>query len=134
MKAIEELVVPEDLRYSKDHEWARLEENRIRVGITDFAQSELGDVVFVELPEVGERFDRGDVFGSVESVKAVSELFLPVGGEIVEVNTALEDAPELINESPYDAGWIVLVRPDDPKELDDLLDREGYMDMVKSSC
>jgi glycine cleavage system H protein len=130
MKDVQELSLPEDLRYAKDHEWARLEGDQVRVGISDYAQDHLGDVVFVELPAVGAAFGRGDVFGTVESVKAVSELYLPVGGEIVAVNGALGDAPQLVNDSPYGDGWLVLVRPNDPGELDSLLSREAYLELV----
>ena len=102
--------VPEELQYTRSHEWVRREGETATVGITDHAQDELGDVVFVELPEVGAAFDAGDSFGAVESVKAVSDLYAPVGGEVVEVNSALEDAPEKINEDPYGDGWILKLR------------------------
>ena len=131
MKEISELNLPDDLRYAEDHEWARSESGNIRVGIDDYAQDQLGDIVYVDLPQVGDTFSKGEEFGSVESVKAVSELFLPVGGEIVEINTKLEDAPELVNNSPYDDGWMVLVKPDDPAELDALMDKNAYIEMLK---
>ena len=102
--------VPEELQYTRSHEWVRREGETATVGITDHAQDELGDVVFVELPEVGATFDAGEAFGAVESVKAVSDLYAPVGGEVVEVNSALEDAPEKINEDPYGDGWILKLR------------------------
>jgi glycine cleavage system H protein len=102
--------VPQDLQYTKSHEWVRQEGDTATIGITDHAQDELGDVVFVELPSEGDTFDAGDSFGTVESVKAVSDLYAPVGGEVVEVNSALEDAPEKINEDPYGEGWIVRLR------------------------
>ena len=102
--------VPEQLQYTRSHEWVRREGETATVGITDHAQDELGDVVFVDLPEVGAAFDAGDPFGAVESVKAVSDLYAPVGGEVVEVNNALEDAPEKINEDPYGDGWILKLR------------------------
>jgi len=102
--------VPEDLQYNKSHEWVRIEEDAVTIGITEHAQDELGDVVFVELPEEGATFDAGDSFGTVESVKAVSDLYAPVGGEVVEVNAALNDSPEKINEDPYGDGWIVKLR------------------------
>lgn len=126
MTETHELHIPDDRRYATDHEWAKTEGERVRVGISDFAQSELGDVVFVELPEVGASFERGQVFGTVESVKAVSELYMPFAGEVVEVNEALEDAPELVNDSPYDEGWMILARPSAPVELEDLLTAEVY--------
>ena len=102
--------VPEELQYTKSHEWVRTEGDNATIGITDHAQDELGDVVFVELPEVGDTFDAGDSFGTVESVKAVSDLYAPVGGEVVEVNSALDDVPEKVNEDPYGDGWIVRLR------------------------
>jgi glycine cleavage system H protein len=131
MKEIEELQLPDDVRYAEDHEWARVEADHIRVGISDYAQDQLSDVVFVELPEVGDTFGKGEEFGTVESVKAVVELYLPVGGEILAVNNALEDAPELVNESPYQKGWFIEVKPTDPSEMDTLMTREAYLEMLK---
>ena len=119
--------MPEDLQYTKSHEWVRIEGDTATVGITDHAQDELGDVVFVELPEEGDTFDAGESFGTVESVKAVSDLYAPVGGEVVEVNSALEDAPENINEDPYGEGWIVKLRTSDEA---DLLSPEEYEKVV----
>ncbi len=119
--------VPGDLQYTKSHEWVRTEGDTATIGITDHAQDELGDVVFVELPDEGDTFDAGDSFGTVESVKAVSDLYTPVGGEVVEVNSALEDAPENINEDPYGEGWIVkLHTTDDGSGDSDLLSAEEY--------
>lgn len=118
--------IPKDLLYSKEHEWVRREGSDIRIGITDFAQSELGDIVFVELPEVGDEITVNEPFGSVESVKTVSELYAPVSGTVVEVNEALEDNPEYVNESPYDKAWMIVVEPSDDAELDDLLSAEEY--------
>jgi glycine cleavage system H protein len=115
--------VPQDLQYTKSHEWVRQEGDTATIGITDHAQDELGDVVFVELPSEGDTFDAGDSFGTVESVKAVSDLYAPVGGEVVEVNSALEDAPERINEDPYGEGWIVRLRTSGQA---DLLSAEEY--------
>ena len=109
--------LPEDLQYTKSHEWVRIEGDTATIGITDHAQDELGDVVFVELPGEGDTFDAGEAFGTVESVKAVSDLYAPVGGEVVEVNSALEDAPENINEDPYGEGWIVKLRTTDEADL-----------------
>lgn len=123
--------LPEELFYSEEHEWARKEDNKVYVGITDFAQSELGDVVFVELPEVGEEFDVGDTFGSVESVKTVSELYAPVSGTVVEVNEDLEDNPEYVNESPYEDAWMIVIEMDDESELDNLLSSEQYKDVIE---
>jgi len=122
------LSVPEDLQYTKSHEWVRTEGDTAIIGITDHAQDELGDIVFVELPAEGDTFDAGEPFGIVESVKAVSDLYSPVGGEIVEVNSALEDAPEKINEDPYGEGWIVKLRTSGEA---DLLSPEEYERVVE---
>ena len=119
--------IPEDLQYTKSHEWVRIEGDTATIGITDHAQDELGDVVFVELPDEGDTFDAGESFGTVESVKAVSDLYTPVGGEVTDVNSALEDAPENINEDPYGEGWIVKVRT---SEQADLLSPEEYEKVV----
>ncbi len=120
--------IPEDLQYAKSHEWVRIEGDTATIGITDHAQDELGDVVFVELPEEGDTFDAGESFGTVESVKAVSDLYTPVGGEVVEVNSSLEDAPEKINDDPYGEGWIVKLRTTDEA---DLLSPEEYEKVVE---
>lgn len=118
---------PQELRYSKDHEWVRVEgKNLARVGITSYAQEELGDVVFVDLPQVGDEVDAGQGFATVESVKAVSDIYAPVSGKIVEVNQALADHPELINESPYEKGWIAVIEMSAPQELEDLMDADAY--------
>ncbi len=123
---------PDDLRYSKDHEWVRPEEDgsTLTMGITDFAQSELGDIVFVELEPEWEELDQESVFGTVEAVKTVSELFMPVAGTIVAVNTDLEDNPELVNEDPYGKGWLVKIKMDDPSQLDGLMSADEYAEMV----
>ena len=131
MKELSEVNLPEDVRYTKDHEWARPKGETFQVGISDFAQDQLGDIVFVELPEVGDRFERGDEFGTVESVKAVSELFMPLGGEVVTINEALEDAPELVNTVPYTEGWMLEIKASDPAEFDQMMDRDAYLDMLK---
>jgi glycine cleavage system H protein len=131
MKEIHELDIPEDLRFAKEHEWVRLEKDCVRVGISDYAQNQLGDVVYVELPQVGQRFERKEPFGSIEAVKAVSELYMPVGGEIIEINSALEVAPELVNQSPYEKGWLILVRPADDSQMALLMTRNEYIDMLK---
>ena len=120
--------VPEELQYTRSHEWVRTEGDTATIGITDHAQDELGDIVFVELPEDGATFDAGDSFGSVESVKAVSDLYTPVGGEVVEVNSSLEDAPEKINDDPYGEGWIVKLRTSGEA---DLLSPEEYEKVVE---
>ena len=124
--------VPENLQYSKDHEWLKVEGDVGTVGITDHAQHSLGDVVYVELPKVGEKFAAHGTFGSVESVKAVSELYLPVGGEVTEVNESLQDEPESVNTDPYGAGWMVRVRLADKGEVDGLLTAAEYEDYLKS--
>ena len=121
------MAVPEDRRYSKEHEWALAQDDgSVLVGITEFAQHELGDVVYVELPKAGDRVAQGAQMGEIESVKAVSDLYSPVTGEVVDVNGGLADAPELVNESPYDQGWLVRVKPDDASELGNLLDPGDY--------
>ncbi|MCA1634829.1 MAG: glycine cleavage system protein GcvH [Acidobacteria bacterium] len=124
--------VPENLHYSKDHEWIRVEGDTGTVGITHHAQDSLGDVVYVELPKVGETFAAHETFGSVESVKAVSELFIPVGGEVVEVNDALQDEPEKVNSDPYGEGWMMRIRLSAPGEVDSLLNSAEYEDFLKS--
>ncbi|MGM0654729.1 MAG: glycine cleavage system protein GcvH [Thermodesulfobacteriota bacterium] len=131
MKSIEELNFPSDVKYTDDHEWAKVEGDLVSVGISDYAQDQLGEIVFVEMPEIGDTFGQGDEFGSVESVKAVSEIFLPIGGEIVEVNSELEDAPELVNTNCYDKGWLVKIKPDDLSEMDNLKDQAAYLEMLK---
>jgi glycine cleavage system H protein len=130
MKEINELNLPTDVRYSDDHEWAKITGDTIKVGISDYAQDQLGDIVFVELPEVGDSFEAGDEFGTLESVKAVSELYIPVGGEIVAVNNELEDAPELLNQDPYN-GWIIELKPNNINDLESLLDRDAYLEILK---
>lgn len=123
--------IPSDLKYTKDHEWLRDEgDGTATVGITDYAQSSLGDVTFVELPEVGAEYGAGDAFGVVESVKAASDLYMPVSGEIVEINSALEDSPESVNTDPYAGAWIVKVKLSNPEEVAELLDAAAYADLV----
>ncbi len=117
---------PEELKYTDDHEWIRVENGKAYVGLTQYAQEQLGDVVFVELPDVGEEFEMGDSFGVVESVKTVSDLFMPVGGKVVEINEDLEDSPEAVNEDPYGDGWIVAIEIADKSQLDQLMDSEAY--------
>jgi len=118
--------IPSDLRYSRGDEWARPEDSRVAVGISDYAQQQLGDIVFVELPETGTSFERGEAFGVVESVKAVSDLYAPIGGEVVEVNASLVDSPEQINASPYGEGWLLVLLCRDAGEVEGLLDAEAY--------
>jgi glycine cleavage system H protein len=123
--------LPKELKYSEEHEWVKEEDGKVRIGITDFAQSELGDIVFVELPEVGDELEADEPFGSVESVKTVSELYAPISGKVVEVNEELDDSPEFVNESPYEKAWMVVVEPSDKSEIDNLMDAEAYEEMTK---
>jgi glycine cleavage system H protein len=125
------MATPKELRYSEEHEWVKTEGDRVRIGITEFAQSELGDIVFVELPEVGDELTANEPFGSVESVKTVSELYAPVSGKVVEVNEELNDSPEFVNESPYEKAWMVIVEPTDAGEIDKLMSAEQYEEMIK---
>lgn len=122
---------PEELKYTEEHEWVLIEDDIATVGITDFAQDALGDVVFVELPEEGASAEAGKSFGVVESVKAVSDIYAPITGEIVEVNEELPDTPEMVNSSPYEDGWMIKIKIADPAELDDLLDAEAYREFVE---
>ena len=131
MKEINELIIPDDMRYTDDHEWAGPGDGKVRIGISDYAQDQLGDIVYVELPQVGDTLERKKEFGTVESVKAVSELYMPIGGEVLSVNTALEDSPELVNKDPYKEGWMIEVRPSDNGELDSLMTKEQYLEMLK---
>jgi glycine cleavage system H protein len=126
MKDLSELKFPEHLRYAQSHEWIAAEGAPLRVGITEYAQDQLGDIVFVELPEPGKSLAKGAAFGSVESVKAVSEIYMPVAGKVVAVNGALEDTPELVNTSPYEQGWMIAIEPDAAGELEALLDSRSY--------
>lgn len=130
MKELNELKLPEDLVYTRDHEWAKAESDSVVIGISDYAQDQLGDIVFVEMPEEGDSFSAGDEFGTLESVKAVSELYMPIGGEIVGINEELEDSPESINQDPYGA-WIIKVKPDDIEEMSALLDRDSYFKILE---
>jgi glycine cleavage system H protein len=122
---------PKELRYSEEHEWVKVEGETVRVGITHFAQSELGDIVFVELPEVGDEVTADEPFGSVESVKTVSELYAPISGKVVEVNEDLSDSPEYVNESPYEKAWMIVIEPSNSSELDNLMTAEQYEEMIK---
>ncbi|ASV68416.1 glycine cleavage system protein GcvH [Cytobacillus sp. FSL W7-1323] len=122
---------PKELRYSEEHEWVKTEGDKVRIGITYFAQSELGDIVFVELPEVGDEVTADEPFGSVESVKTVSELYAPISGKIVEINEELSDSPEFVNESPYEKAWMIVVEPSDASEIDKLMTAEQYEEMTK---
>ena len=122
--------VPEELKYTKDHEWVRLEGDVLTIGITDFAQSELGDIVYVEVDTLDETLEAEEVFGTVEAVKTVSDLFLPVAGEVIEFNEALEDEPEKVNDDPYGEGWMIKLKCTDTSELDELLSAEDYKTLI----
>ena len=122
--------IPEDLKYTRDHEWVRIEGEEATVGITDFAQGELGDIVYVEVETIGESLDKEAVFGTVEAVKTVSDLFLPLAGEITAFNEELEDTPELVNDNPYDQGWIIKMKISDLSQIETLLTNEGYQAVI----
>lgn len=124
--------VPENLKYTKDHEWVRVEEDCAYIGVTDFAQGELGDVVFVEIETEGESLDKEEVFGTIEAVKTVSDMFMPVSGEVLEINPKIEDEPELINKDPYGEGWLIKISIADSSELDELLTPEQYNNLINT--
>ena len=124
--------VPANLLYTEDHEWVRVEGDEAFIGITDFAQNELGDIVFVEVETMDEELDKGDTFGTIEAVKTVSDMFMPIGGTVLEVNEALEDTPEIINSDPYGDGWIIKIKIADAGELDALLDADAYKNSIES--
>ncbi len=130
MKELSELDLPGDRSYTNDHEWALVDGDKVKIGISDYAQDQLGDIVFIEMPEEGDEFEKGDEFGTLESVKAVSELFLPIGGRVVAVNQDLDDQPELLNDDPYE-NWIVIIEPTDLGEMEDLLSSSTYLDMLR---
>jgi len=134
MKEIHELSLPDDVRYAEDHEWVRADGEIARIGISDYAQDQLGDIVFVELPPEGTTLAKGEEFGTVESVKAVSELYMPVGGEVTAVNAGLEDTPESVNSDPYNDGWMIEIKPSDPAEVEALMDKAAYLEMLKGSA
>ena len=121
---------PTNVKYTSEHEWIRLENNEAIIGITDYAQDQLGDIVFVDVTAEGETLEQGEVFGTIEVVKTVSDLFLPIGGEIVEVNPELEEHPELVNKDPYGEGWIIRIKPTDASQMDELLDAEAYEKII----
>lgn len=121
---------PQNLKYTNEHEWIRVEGDIAYVGITDYAQEQLGDIVFVDIPTVGESLEAGEVFGTIEVVKTISDLFLPVAGEVLEQNEALEESPELVNKDPYGEGWLIKMKPADVKAVEDLLDAEGYKEVI----
>lgn len=121
---------PENLKYTKDHEWVSVEGDVATIGITEFAQSELGDIVFVEIETEGEKLDQNEVFGTIEAVKTVSDLFMPITGEIIAINTDLEDSPESVNETPYKNGWMVKIKASDLSQIDDLMDASAYKSLI----
>ena len=131
MKEISDLNFPDDLRYAQDHEWIKIKDPTATLGISDYAQDQLGDIVYVELPAVGKKLPKGAEFGVVESVKAVSELYMPIGGEILSVNKILEDTPERVNKAPYDDGWMIEIKIENPAEIDSLLTKDAYLNMLK---
>lgn len=122
--------IPEDLKYTKDHEWIKIEGNVATVGVTDFAQSELGDIVFVEIETLDEELEGEEVFGSVEAVKTVSDLFMPLGGTVIEINENIESSPELVNSDPYGDGWMIKIEINDPAEIENLLSSEAYSNLI----
>ena len=121
---------PTNVKYTKEHEWIRLEGDEAYVGITDYAQDQLGDIVFVDVTTEGETLDKGEVFGTIEVVKTVSDLFLPIGGEVLEINPSQEEHPELVNKDPYGEGWLIKIKPTDTAEMDELLDDEAYKQII----
>lgn len=122
--------VPEELKYTKDHEWARVENDIVTVGITDYAQGELGDIVYIDLPEAGDRVEANAAFGTIEAVKAVSDLFAPISGEVVEVNSNLQEKPEVVNDDPYGEGWMIKIKISDMAEIDKLLNYTQYKELI----
>ena len=124
--------IPSDLLYSNDHEWIKLDDEIATIGITDFAQRELGDIVYIEIETVGDTLEREQVFGTVEAVKTVSDLFMPLSGEILEFNTALEDTPEAVNEDPYELGWMIKIKMNDPTQLNQLLNSDRYKQLIEA--
>ena len=124
--------IPSDLLYSNDHEWVKLDEDIATIGITDFAQQELGDIVYIEIETVGDNLQKEQVFGTVEAVKTVSDLFMPISGEVIEFNTALEDTPETVNNEPYESGWIIKIKIENPSQLKHLLSAEQYKQLIQA--
>ena len=124
--------IPSELKYTKDHEWVKIDGDIATIGITDFAQQELGDIVYVEIESIGEILDAEEVFGTVEAVKTVSDLFMPLSGEVLEFNAALEDIPESVNDDPYKSGWMIKVKIEDPSQISDLLDFDAYQQLIKA--
>lgn len=133
MKEINELNIPADFYYTEDHEWASRQGDNLRIGISDYAQDQLGEIVYVELPQPGDFFEKGTVFGTVESVKAVSEVYMPVTGEIQEINETLEDNPEFLNHDPYGKGWMVSIKPSDASDINTLMNAEVYLNKLRGT-
>lgn len=131
MTELSDLSFPDDLRYTEEHQWIRLSGPKVVAGITDYAQDQMGDIAFVDLPEIGDTFEQGEEYGVVESSKAVSDLLMPVSGEITAVNQALLDNPGLVNASPYGDGWLIEIKPEDREELDELLTRDAYIELLE---
>ena len=130
-KEISEIILVDGLKYAEEHEWVKKEGDTVKIGITDYAQDQLGEIVFVELPEVDSEFDKGDEFGTLESTKAVSDLIMPISGKIVAINEALEDESEVVNNDPYGGGWMIEVALSDPSELDAMMDKDTYFELLK---
>ena len=130
-KEISEIILVDGLKYTEDHDWVKKEGDTVKIGITDYAQDQLGAIVFVELPEVDSEFDKGEEFGNLESTKAVSDLYMPIGGKIVAINEALEDDSEVVNKDPYGDGWMIEVALSDPAELEALMDKDAYLELLK---
>ena len=124
--------IPTELKYTKDHEWVKIDGEIATIGITDFAQQELGDIVYIEIESIGETLDAEEVFGTVEAVKTVSDLFMPLSGEVLEFNSDLEDTPESVNDDPYKSGWMIKVKIEDPSQISDLLDFDAYKQLIKA--
>lgn len=122
--------IPDNLKYTQDHEWVNLDGDTLTAGITDFAQSELGDIIFIEFPREGESFEQGEAFGTIEAVKTVADLFMPVSGEIITLNSSLEDAPESVNQDAYGTGWLVKIKPSDAGQVDALMDAKAYGELI----
>ncbi len=130
-KPVEELILPDDIHYYEEHTWVKTEDNLVKVGISDFAQDNLGSIIFIELPNVGESFSKGDEFGQAESAETVSALYMPISGEIVAINSLLEETPQTVNESPYGGGWMIVVKPSNLDEVASLLTKNKYIDLIK---
>jgi glycine cleavage system H protein len=124
------ILLPKDLKYTPEHEWVKIQGDRVTMGITDYAQKELGDVVFVDLPSIGDKIAAKDPIATIESVKAVSEIYAPISGEVMEINDSLEHSPEFVNQDPYGKGWVIIIEPSDPKEIDELLTPVAYSSIV----